>query len=232
MRLAPKALIALVVVAMLVFAGCGGGGSDTASTTTPTTTTQKVDKGGQKQEPKQKQGGNKGSQNSTPKLAEGSAPTSKAALPNQGTKAVAPGVPTVKHGDNSIQTYGVETSSAGRVQAATLVQAYLNARAAGRWTEACSYFSSQMITRLNAFLTKLKGRGPKGCAGVMKALSAKVPQSVLNKDAKIHVLSMRVQGIQGFIIYKDATGTSSNFPMKLNGGIWKLDAPAGIPLQV
>ena len=89
-----------------------------------------------------------------------------------------------------------------------------------------------MITRMNTFLAKVRGRGPDDCAGVLKAFFSRVPQSVRARDAQIHVLSMREDGIQGFIVYKDGAGTPANFPMKLNGGIWKLDAPAGIPLQV
>jgi hypothetical protein len=81
----------------------------------------------------------------------GPPPTTAASLPNEGTKAPAPGVPTNKGGDNSIQTYGTESSAADRAEAALALQRYLDARAAQDWAGACSQLSSGARELLEKF---------------------------------------------------------------------------------
>ncbi len=189
-----------ILLAAVALAGCGG--SETSSTGAG--------------------GGDSGS-----KASGASAPTDGAALPNEGTKAVAPGVPTSNGGDNSIQAFGVESDSAERVRAATTAASYLRALADGRWAEACSDFSAATRSRLGRFAQQ-----GEGCAGAMGTFAGQLPRSALLSAAKIHVLSMRVQGDHAFLIYRDGEGTASELPLARNGGEWKVAAISAAALTL
>jgi hypothetical protein len=226
-----RATLALAACLCLLSVGCGGGGSSTStSTTTQTSTTAKsAPKPKPKPEEKKKHKQQK-EPSPVPKPSQGPAPTDPSPLPNQGTKAVAPGVPTSHGGDNSIQTYGVESESAERQDAALIVQSYLQAQAEGRWSEACSYLDAKVRSGLEELARKAKGKGIEGCAGAMAALLPKVPEGALQKAAEIQVLSFRTQGDQGFVVYRDGTGKPFNLPMNLEGGRWRIGALAGVSL--
>lgn len=157
-------------------------------------------------------------------------PTSSAALPNQGTKAAAPGVPTSKGGDNSVQTFGVESGSEDRVQAASAVAAYLQALASGRWAAACSRLSGPTQTQVPRVAEQLQNASFGGCVSAMRALGAEAPRAGLRRAARIEVLSMRRRGSKGFAIYRDRAGTLFELPLSREGGRWKITVLAGVPL--
>jgi hypothetical protein len=165
----------------------------------------------------------------TPRRTDVAAPTSSASLSNEGTKAVAPGIPISRGGDNSVQEYGVEATSAERVQAASFAKAYLDARAARRWAEACAYLASSTRIKLVAFAGKLIGSA-EGCASAMQALSAGVPDAARRGAAQIRVFSLRVKGERALLIYQDGDGTMSVLPMVGDGGEWMVAALTGAPL--
>jgi hypothetical protein len=64
----------------------------------------------------------------------------------------------------------------------------------------------------------------------MRALTAGVPKEALRTAADINVLSMRIQGGQAFLLYKDGDGLPSAVPMNEEGGAWKVAAIAGSAL--
>lgn len=143
----------------------------------------------------------------------------------------APGVPLAKGGDNSIQTYGAEAPKADRARAATVLAAYLEARARGHWGEACSYLSGSVRAKLAGLAKYSKGRA-KGCGGVMAAFSSHTSKADLRSATGVKALSLRVKGHRGFLIYRDGKGITSAMPLKQPGGTWKLASPTGIPLAL
>ncbi len=216
----------LVFALLAVLAGCGGGSGSTSTTATPSTATATTQKSqGHKERKSSKQSG--GAQQ---KPAAASAPTDPNPLPNQGTKAVAPGVPTVKHGDNSIQTYGVEADAAERIAATRDVKAFLDAEAAKRWDTACTYLSSSLRDRFAQLVKKQPRAVGRGCGAGMAVLFAKAPEAYLRAAAKIHVLSFRSKGPQAFVVYRSGAGKYYNLPLVREGGEWKLTASAGVAL--
>ncbi len=213
-----------------VIAGCGGGGSSTSasapatstSTSTSATTTKTTTQKGQEQTTP-KQGG--GSQRPS-----GPAPTDPNPLPNQGTSAPAPGVPTSKGGDNSIQTYGTEAPAAERIAVAAAAKAFLDSEADGRWAVACTYLPSstqRKMTRAAKRSPQIKGGG---CAAVLGTMLARAPKPLLRSGSQIHVLSLRVKGSQAFVIYRNAAGKAYNLPLRREGGEWKVAALTGVAL--
>ncbi len=160
--------------------------------------------------------------------AKAPAPTDPKPLPNQGSKAVAPEVPTTKGGDNSIQEYGTEATSAERVEVSSIVQDYLSTQAAGSWGTACSYLWSPVRERMQS-LGESAGSG-QGCAEAMAGALSKMSQAELQKRAEINVLSMRTQGERAFVIYRDGSGEPFNLPLIHQDGEWKITTLAGIGL--
>lgn len=216
----------LALVAALALAGCGGSSSTSStqsSAPTPTVATQ----------PKSAEGQEAGShaRRVVPHESSRPAPTDPDPLSNEGSSAPAPGVPTAKGGDNSIQTYGLEASSSERVEVASLVQAYLGAQAAGHWSEACSLLSTRIRRNLEALGRRVKDHAL-GCEKTMAALTARVPRATLHRAAEIHVLSLRARGARAFAIYRDGTERPCKLPLVREGGSWKVAAVAGSPLAL
>jgi hypothetical protein len=251
-RLAAKILTALAVAAALALAGCGGD-DDSGTTTTgggatsAGETTQQLPDDLSSQAQKKlkqlrrraeqlreaKQGGS-GDGNSTATVPfrepTGPAPTRSGSLPNEGSKDTAPGVPLARGGDNSIQTFGVEAPSEDRIQASRVFQTYLDARLAGDWALACSYLSGPTKTQLEQLGGQAGRGGSADCAQVMHAFTEGVSKEALRTAADIRVLSMRVEGGQAFLLYKDGEGLPSTVPMNEEGGSWKVAAIAGSAL--
>lgn len=233
-RLGAKTLTVLAVVAVLALAGCGG---DDDSTTTSvggaTTTSGETERRQEARELLERaQQETQGDSTAAVPFREptGAAPTSSGSLPSEGSKAVAPGVPLARGGDNSIQTFGVEAPSEDRIQASRVLQAYLDARLAGDWARACSYLSDTTKTQLGQFGRQAGGGEPLDCAQVMRAFTQGVPRETLRSAADIRVASMRVEGARSFLLYRDGEGTPSSIPMSEEGGAWKVAAIAGSPL--
>jgi hypothetical protein len=230
----------LLIVAAL--AGCGGGSSSTDATTATagpavaeagrTVSEAPPNRAVTKAKPKRNGEARRAArQSAQPANAAPSAPpTDPAPLPNEGTAAVAPGVPTVKGGDNSIQRYGTEASSGERVRAAATAAAYLRANAAGDWGRSCSYLEASLRVHLEQVASRQLG-GEAGCAKAMAALVA-VPASTLRRAADIDAISMRISGDHGFLIYRDGAGAAANLPMVLEGGQWKVSSLSGIELRL
>ena len=223
-------MTAAALLAAFALAGCGGESPSTTSMSesAPTATSKSVPRPspqqGQKQRPKPKPEAS----TSQPELA----PTDPNSLPNPGAKGAAPGVPTTKGGDNSIQRYGLESGSEERIEAATTLQTYLSAQAEGRWEEACGYLAASIREHLEALAKRIRGapRRIAGCAGMMEALAAKVPKTTLQSAARIQVLSLRLGSEVAFLIYTDEDGTPNSIPMSREGGAWKVAGLTGTPL--
>ena len=145
-------------------------------------------------------------------------------LPNEGQKAAAPDVPLAKGGDNSIQTFGAEARRDDRLQATRAAQAYLSARAVGNWNEACA--------RMGKPARRQFGKLVKGgdCVDAMEALSYGVQKAKLRIAADLRVLSLRVQGNRGFLIYLNGEGTPSAIAVHRERGGWRPAALDGSAL--
>lgn len=236
---------ALACLAILMLAGCAG--EDTAGTSTATSggaqrgagaeAKAKPQRAGEEARAKKRQVQKQdGSGRSTPAPEPaGPPPTRSGPLPNEGSKKAAPGVPTAKGGDNSIQEYGIEATSSARVDATRTLQAYLDARATREWARACAHLSTSIKEEVLRFLSgaaKSDSSEPPDCAEIMRRLSARVPQSALRKAASIRVLSMRIEAEQAFLIYKGGEGVPLAIPMAREQGEWRVAAIDGSALVI
>jgi hypothetical protein len=228
-------VVALAIGATLL-GGCGGSDEDSTSTAVSegsspkSATAQKPGKPGSKEK--------QGDSAETAETA-GSAPTSSASLPNEGTKEVAPGVPTVKGGDNSIQEYGTEGPSEERVQAAAVLQEYLDARAARNATKACSYIADQAKRELAQLAERaVQPQGKKKeekvevptCTDLIGKIVTATPKKDLRREADINVRSMRIEDGRAFLVYEDGEGAVAQIAMVDEDGEWRVAVLAGAAL--
>jgi len=252
-----RALLVLAVcVGALVLGGCGGGNDGTStsastSETTPTTTAQSEDESAAAQEQKKSKQDKGKSNGSTAKEGDQDSSSSSpkkhlklvkvpaiSSAPVAGAKAPAPGVKTVKGGDNSVQEYGVEADEAERREAAIALQGYLNARAREDWGAACSLLAKkpmQQLERIRRAAAK-QGQELNGCAATMALLKEGEAQSL--EQAQItEVLSFRgggdISGDPSYLIFTAPPGaTLFSMPMYLEGGTWKVGLARAAELPV
>jgi hypothetical protein len=244
-----RALLVLVVCAALALGGCGGGSSDSTSTTASTnaevtTPPQTSNQSTQVEQPGEKKGrqdkgkpngptakeGDKDNSSSSSKHPTPVKPPAISSAPTAGSKHPAPGVKTVKGGDNSVQEYGVEAGESERREAAIVLQGYLNARAREDWSSACSLLAKRPTEQLEKLAAHKAG-----CAEVLQATAkgtSSQPGSVITE-----VLSFRgegdIPGNPSYLIFKGPPGgTLFSMPMYLEAGAWKvgLAQPSELPV--
>jgi hypothetical protein len=207
------------LAALALLAGCGGGGegpstSSTASTASPPATGKQSTNGNQSRTSKARQ----------PSSTQPRQPARNLPPLTPGSKAAAPGVPTSKHGDNSIQTWGVEASHTEREAATKTVQTYLDARAAGTWIRVCSLLASKPRREQEQF------GGGASCAKAMASFAADAEDAALREEAEIEVLSFRVDDEYAFLIYRRPDGIFAT-ALTREAGAWKLISVTPNPIE-
>jgi hypothetical protein len=76
-----------------------------------------------------------------------------------------------------------------------VLHAYLDARLARRWEEACSYLSATVVATLEQFGATYSGEKEiDDCPGVLEAFTATTDQASLKQSAQADVGSLRFQG--------------------------------------
>lgn len=130
-----------------------------------------------------------------------------------------------KGADNSIQELGSEASDSERAEAAAALHAYLDARAAGAWRDACSYMASGFADSL-AQLASAEGREEAACPSVLALLSGDLPAAALREGAIADVGALRVEGDRGFLLFRGAHDVGYFMPMAQERDQWKVAALA------
>lgn len=240
-----KALAALVtLLAALALVACGGGdGGETTGggeETSQAAGAEQIEKRadeiqeerqeespGAKADAGQGKSGDSGSNGSSP-AEEGSAPASPVKHSDSGGGAAQF---ETKGSDNSIQEFGQEGDNSARADAAAVLHAYLDARAAQRWEEACSYLSADVVATMEQFADAYAGdKQVEGCPDVLGGFNEAAGVSALRDAAKVDVGSLRMEGERGFLLYHAVGGADYAIPLVQEGGAWKLAAPEGTPL--
>jgi len=241
-------LALLLVAAALLVGGCGGGGDSNQGTAASSTTdatepsspaaAQALRQGAEQIRDERSQAqqgeGPSGKAPGPPQAQSGSNEAQESppppAKPNNAHHDSGGGAKQFSHkgGDNSIQESGAEASATERDAAAAVLHAYLDARVAHRWDEACFYLSASAVTLLEEFADRFgKDKGIQSCPEVLEALSSGSGQSALQQSARVDVGSLRVAGDHGFLLYRGAGREAYAIPMVTEGGAWKVGAVDG-----
>lgn len=150
--------------------------------------------------------------------------------PLPGAKAVAPGVPIVRGGDNTIQAFGVEGEEDESARAYVSLRAYLAALRAKEMTRACALASSEFRKQLARLIEQAKTRGnaekPDGCAGVLQVLFGGIPEDALGVLTQAgELLSFRVEGDYAYLIFRGSQGKAMFVAMANEEGGWRVNVP-------
>jgi hypothetical protein len=215
MRLFASLAALLLLIALQ---GCGGGAEQGSSESSPApSTAQKATTASEQPSPSQ------------PKPAPTAPPRHlPSANPQPGSKAPAPGVPTTKGGDNSIQGFGTEGEEGPREEAISNLLAYREARLQGKWARACALASQEFREQLEALIANAKAKGdtpkPKGCPEILKLFTPEKAKAALRQRFQINeVLSFRVEEPYAYLIFKGAEGEAMFIAMNDADGGWRVN---------
>ena len=217
----PRSLLVPAILALALLAGGGGGGGEGPAGTAASSTAQASIASAAQKQPSQSKAPPPGS---SPKAA----PQHTAeGDPTPGSKAVAPGVPVVKGGDNSVQAFGTEAEAAPREQATVTLETYLRALRDGDWGKICEVASAEFRRNLAEFVAQTQAEGtkrPAGCAEALEAVTARAPKSLLGKVPQVsEVLSFRIRGKYAYLIYRGSKGPVMFIAMADDDGRWKVN---------
>lgn len=228
-----KTLIAALALAMGL-AACGGGSGSSATEATSQRQSGSKSNGGESPAKAKSGGGEEKSNRSAPKRQSNGSTSSGTSTAHSDSGGGATQFQT-KGGDNSIQQFGGEGGESELEQAAVVLHAYLDARAAEEWKRACD----NMASGVTESLQQLAG-GPNGTAGanskklgcpqILSSLSAGLPPSALREAAQADVGALRIEGERAFLLYHGAHNTDYFMPMSQEGERWKVAAIAASAL--
>jgi hypothetical protein len=225
-RLGASLLLALA----LALGGCGGGGTS-GSSTAEQAPAQAGAEGKKQAHGAQQQPGAK---NVAESPANPPAPPRHVpvAEPTPGSAAPAPGVPTTKGADNSIQDFGTEGDEDRREEAIANLLAYRDARRAGQWAKACALASSEFRQQLSQLMANAKAKAkangdaqkPKGCPETLALFTPDQTKAAARERFQVNeVLSFRVEDEYAYLIFRGAGGKAMFIAMADDGGHWRVN---------
>ena len=212
----PLPLLGLAAALVLALGGCGGGGDDSTSTgaATGAGTTTIADS------PQGQSGGG------VTEGSEGSAAATSKRIPLGSPSDV----PRSKGGDNSIQDYGSEASTADRAAAGSALQTYYDALESGDTEAACALLSTRTREGIQQTLERLQGAAnlPKSCPDILRITAG--PGSHEPERRITRLLSLRTQGDSSFLIYEAKDGEVYSIAMADENGSWRAGGVSASPL--
>lgn len=138
----------------------------------------------------------------------------------------------VKGGDNSVQEFGEEADSSELDEAATALHNFLDARAVGDWTAACTYLDSGTIESLKQLAAQSDALSGASCGEILGKLTNQAALPELRKEAeRADVGSLRIEDGRAFIIYRGLEDAIVGIPMANEDGSWKVAGLGGTPLN-
>lgn len=224
------ASVALALLVAAFLSACGGGGGESGSSTasTATATTSQGGTGSAAAAGSGPEASGQGGGSSEPKHAGGDTSAHFTPKPHHDSGGGAAQFES-KGGDNSIQEYGSEAGSSEFEAAAAALHGYLDARAAGAWSAACSY----MAPGVSASLGQLAGgeTGEAACPEILASLSAGIPPAALREAAVANAGALRIEGGSALLLFRGSQGVNYFMPMSSAGGGWKIAAiaPSAVP---
>jgi len=231
-------LAALSLAAALGLAACGGGGGTSTSTSaapaasTPTPSAKASPSAGGAN-PSAPAGGSSHPQpltRASARAAERHAEAVQAARHRALAKQAGRAAPfLVPVGDNSIPTYGSESSASQLRAAEASLAAYLRAREAGDWSAACAQMAATLKRQLALLAGSEKGDG---CAAAYAKLAAKISASARANPLRSSITAFRVQGDKGFVLFYGTHDQQYMLPTVLESGTWKVSQLEPIPWPI
>lgn len=141
----------------------------------------------------------------------------------------------INRAGEAVKTYGVRASAADMTAISGVVQDYFRALAARNYVKACTMLSGASLT----FISKEGARAGllhgKRCESALPVLfKLSIFQGVSTRLEGLAVSEARVRGLHGFAVLstKSSVNVEAYFPTSRVTGLWKLDTPTPLALQV
>ena len=140
----------------------------------------------------------------------------------------------VQGGDNSVQDFGREAGGSDFEQASAALHNFLDARAVGDWTAACSFLAEDIFKSLEQLAAR-EGE-PVDCADALGNLTppseVTAPDGLLFREAKAaDVGSVRIEGSRAFVLYRGLEDSVMAISMTKEDGRWKVASLGAVPLS-
>jgi hypothetical protein len=213
----PKGVL-VALACMLALSACGGGSSPSTSqpATTPTTTGSGT---GESTGSEAKQGGGSNGGSNGGSTNQGSGSGSGGEGGSSGERSAGFRTPG---GDNSIQEFGEEEGAEERAKATKTISTFYAAERGREWAKVCAVLSAKNVEQLELFAKRIPKVKARTCAGVIALLNASAPGGRPPETMKGGVVALRREGDTAFALYHGIDGKDYAFPLKLEGGQWKM----------
>lgn len=133
----------------------------------------------------------------------------------------------VPGGDNAVQTFGREATTAERRQASTLIASWMRARAAEDWAKDCSYFD-RLYARELADEARYVTKGEvTSCPGALAFFGPEASGDLVNTMSE-PIASLRVGNGHGYAQYHGDDGKDWIVPVDRENGVWKVAIAAPV----
>jgi hypothetical protein len=119
--------------------------------------------------------------------------------------------------------FGSEASGSEADEAEAALIGYLEARAGGEWSRACSYLAKE-LRKLDARFARSVAGGADGCPGFVATTTERLSPGERSGLAEVDIQSVRLEGRHGYIVYISSSGTEIAKPILEEGGRWKLSS--------
>ena len=130
----------------------------------------------------------------------------------------------------NLRSFGEAASAGEQAAAARTVEEFLRARTLGDAVKECSLMSVSAKTTLAGFGGGLAERS-QPCPKSVKAITSQLQPKALERSGPIHVTGMRIDGVRGFVLYRDRGGNEFAFAVMREGSTWKVGGISGYRLQ-
>lgn len=148
-----------------------------------------------------------------------------------GSAATEGGERSAQSGQEEIRKYGAEASGQQARQVEAALQTFLEARARGEWEEACSHLAKSVRRFLGRLTAKSERLPGESCADFVETGGKKLSASERAGLTKADVVSVRVEGSSGYVLYEDASDVEYAMAIRSEGGSWKVAGVNGTPLE-
>jgi hypothetical protein len=133
-------------------------------------------------------------------------------------------------GAGSVETFGEEASPGDSAAATRAVREFVRARADGDWAKACSVLAASVAQAIAEFASSSPQLKDADCPELVEAVTADTPTKTLMEAERIRVTGVRIEADRGALLYRDARGKESVFPLLREDSAWKAGALAGSSL--
>ena len=116
---------------------------------------------------------------------------------------------------------GSEATDSDAQQVEAALVGYLEARANGEWSRACSYLTTDLRKFYARAASSTQGGG---CPGFTRRTTQQLSPGKRSNLTDIDIQSVRIDGGRGRIVYLDSSGERVKKPVRLEAGEWKLSS--------